>query len=68
MWEYVRWSRAGNFRLSFRARDARKYNLATIAGQLGGGGHAVAAGATIVGTWPEIKSKIIMAAQAARGV
>jgi nanoRNase/pAp phosphatase (c-di-AMP/oligoRNAs hydrolase) len=53
---------------SFRARDARKYNLAIIAGQLGGGGHAVAAGAIVAGMWPEIKAKVVMAVQAARGV
>jgi phosphoesterase RecJ-like protein len=58
----------GIFRLSFRARDARKYNLAIIAGQLGGGGHAVAAGAIVAGMWPEIKAKVVMAVQAARGV
>lgn len=58
----------GVFRLSFRTRDARKYNVAAIAGELGGGGHPVAAGATIAGTWPEVRAKLAMAAQAARQV
>jgi phosphoesterase RecJ-like protein len=59
---------SGIFRLSFRTRDAKKYNLATIAEQLGGGGHAAAAGATMTGTWPEVKAKLVMAVQAARQV
>jgi phosphoesterase RecJ-like protein len=58
----------GVFRLSFRTRDAKKFDLAKITASLGGGGHAAAAGATIVGTWPEIKDKMVMAVQAARQV
>lgn len=45
-------------KLSFRTRDAKKYNVAFLAQDLGGGGHPAAAGATLSMTLPEAKDQL----------
>jgi phosphoesterase RecJ-like protein len=51
----------GVIKMSFRTRDARIYDLSKVTGLLGGGGHAGAAGAQIMGTLDEAKQKVIKA-------
>jgi phosphoesterase RecJ-like protein len=54
---------AGGVKISFRSRDP--INVAAIAGQFGGGGHRLAAGAIINGSLEEAKTKVLAAVEAA---
>lgn len=55
---------AGDFKLSFRTRDANKYDLSKIAVAFNGGGHKAAAGASILGvTMDEAKQQIVAKAK-----
>ncbi len=48
----------GEMKISFRTRDAERFDVSKIAVALGGGGHKAAAGASIKGTLPEVLAKI----------
>jgi phosphoesterase RecJ-like protein len=58
----------GHFRLSFRSRDAEKYDVSKIATVLKGGGHSSAAGATVVDTLEKAKNKVKEAISEALGL
>lgn len=49
----------GVVKASFRTRDAKRFNLATLAKSLGGGGHAAAAGAMLAGSLGEAKTQVL---------
>jgi len=52
----------GNIKVSFRTRDANKYDLSKISESIGGGGHKAAAGAVFKKiSLPEAKQKIVSA-------
>ena len=48
----------GSWKLSLRTGANGRVNATKVCGLLGGGGHAMAAGATVSGTLPEVKEKI----------
>ena len=48
--------------ISFRSRD--EYDLSIIAQSLGGGGHKVACGASVKGSFKEIKDKVLKSVEA----
>ncbi len=51
----------GIVKVSFRTRDVNLYDVSKVATELGGGGHAGAAGAQILGTLAEAKARILTA-------
>ncbi len=54
----------GNIKVSFRTRDAKKYDLAKITESLGGGGHKAAAGVVLKGvSLDDAKKKIVAAVE-----
>ncbi|MGG1661370.1 DHH family phosphoesterase [Brevibacillus sp. NRS-1366] len=59
-------SEPGVVKVSMRARD--RVDVSVIAKQLGGGGHAKAAGCTIRGSLPEVKQKVSLVLEEAVGV
>jgi bifunctional oligoribonuclease and PAP phosphatase NrnA len=55
----------GGVKASFRARNG--LDCSRLAAQFGGGGHGEAAGATVLGTMPEIVERVLAAVRAAVG-
>jgi phosphoesterase RecJ-like protein len=55
----------GAFKVSFRSRGALDSRL--VAEQFGGGGHRAAAGATIHGSYTDVRSRVLAAVRAALG-
>jgi phosphoesterase RecJ-like protein len=54
----------GSVYVSFRTRDAEKYDLSILAGSLGGGGHKAASGGVVKGSIEEVTHMVVDAAQA----
>ncbi len=52
-------TKPNQIRLSFRTRDAQKYDVSKIAALFGGGGHIVASGATLNMTLDEAKKLVV---------
>ena len=56
----------GVWKLSLRTDVNGRVNATEACRRLGGGGHAMAAGATVAGTLPEVKAKVLAAIDAVR--
>ncbi len=59
--------RAGEWKLSLRTGANGRVNATRVCQRLGGGGHAMAAGATIDGSLEQVKAKILEAVEAEEG-
>ena len=57
----------GVWKLSLRTGANGRVNATQVCGALGGGGHAMAAGASVEGTLDQVKGKILAAVEAAAG-
>ena len=57
----------GEWKLSLRTGANGRVNATKVCQRLGGGGHAMAAGATIAGSLEQVKAKILEAIQAVAG-
>ena len=55
------------WKLSLRTGANGRVNATAVCGLLGGGGHAMAAGATVAGTLDQVKAKILAAVETAVG-
>lgn len=53
----------GAVRVSMRSKDER-VNVCRVCAEFGGGGHAMASGARIEGTWEDVKDRVLAAAAA----
>jgi phosphoesterase RecJ-like protein len=49
---------SGGFKLSFRSRTP-SVDCSVLAKMFGGGGHKAAAGASIIGSWPDVQIKVL---------
>ena len=58
--------RSMEWKLSLRTGAEGRVNATEACRLLGGGGHAMAAGATISGTLPEVKEKVLAAIDAVK--
>ena len=58
--------RPGEWKLSLRTGAEGRVNATEACRLLGGGGHAMAAGATVSGSLPEVKAKVLSAVDAVR--
>ena len=56
----------GEWKLSLRTGAEGRVNATEACRLLGGGGHAMAAGATVAGTLPEVKAKVLAAVDAVK--
>ncbi len=56
--------RPGEWKLSLRTGANGRVNASKVCQRLGGGGHAMAAGATVLGTLEQVKSQILKAIEA----
>jgi phosphoesterase RecJ-like protein len=56
----------GCTKVSFRGRDGT--DVGSLAEQFGGGGHRLAAGATVVGSLPEVREQVLAAARKSLGL
>lgn len=54
---------AGKIKVSFRTRDAKKYDVSKLATELGGGGHIAAAGAVLSMSLDEALKKVVETAK-----
>ena len=58
--------RPGEWKLSLRTGAEGRVNATEACRLLGGGGHAMAAGATVSGSLPEVKAKVLSAIDAVK--